>query len=532
MKMYHRELDGDLYLMQSGDTNRYKIGYSENPPHRTCQLQIGSPDELNIRFSCRGDRIIEHIFHRRYEAKKIRGEWFTLSEEDLTIIKDEMEVFNYVLEDGNRTYILYFDLNANITDYRVYVINEIFKLTTTVKYAKIMKYDAEYAAGKYDRIDRAVDAGKYLNRQLNCYQNILDDNFIFEDIVYPDVSKLRSLAGSLLTLNNYSTKQILKSLSIIVPPNFTRKHIAMLPSRERGDVYQSIGDKRLYTMFKKILLEPKVIQFGPDKEIKLWQLLCAINIIGELTISKGTFMGFMKFFRMENPEYNIVKCKNREYITYRGLCMTEKEPSERSERPDTERNVLSSTEISEQLRDVGHWSHEQFRYIYDNKLLGIITTGKEIDILSSVKLTNAILTQHIYMKINNIKSLYRTCLSFKNDFTYAIVMDIEYNMQDKCNNMEELIIKGDEIIDTLGLEIKTFETNILNFLPIYDIECPNLIEMREIIFWFNSIRDSKNNFVAYMNNYKKEHLIVPEVRMIRTPQLTTKSTPNIPFPIR
>jgi hypothetical protein len=76
---------GFIYLIRSGETNRYKIGLSKNVPSRLNTLQTGNPEKLSV------IQVIpvidahkqEQELHRYYQANRVSGEWYALTEEDV-----------------------------------------------------------------------------------------------------------------------------------------------------------------------------------------------------------------------------------------------------------------------------------------------------------------------------------------------------------------------------------------------------------------------------------------------------------------
>ena len=88
---------GFIYLINSGQTNRFKIGVSIKPPQRKKGLQTGNPEELSLVSSYESDNYqkIETILHRTLNHKKyieedfrsLGGEWFILTSEDISNFK-------------------------------------------------------------------------------------------------------------------------------------------------------------------------------------------------------------------------------------------------------------------------------------------------------------------------------------------------------------------------------------------------------------------------------------------------------------
>ena len=72
------------YIMKD-NSGYYKIGRSINPLSRLKVLGIGNPT-IELCFYIKGNH--EHELHKRFNSKRINGEWFRLDEKDLEYIKD------------------------------------------------------------------------------------------------------------------------------------------------------------------------------------------------------------------------------------------------------------------------------------------------------------------------------------------------------------------------------------------------------------------------------------------------------------
>jgi hypothetical protein len=73
-----------VYLITDGDY--FKIGFTKKDPiKRVKELQTGSPNELKLiqHYASKNYRKIESWFHRVHKSKRLEGEWFALSPEDV-----------------------------------------------------------------------------------------------------------------------------------------------------------------------------------------------------------------------------------------------------------------------------------------------------------------------------------------------------------------------------------------------------------------------------------------------------------------
>lgn len=78
--------NGFVYLMRNTRNGYVKIGWSIDPKFREKTLQSEEP-EINLLWKWQGTRATEAALHARFAAKRVRGEWFGLSESDILLIQ-------------------------------------------------------------------------------------------------------------------------------------------------------------------------------------------------------------------------------------------------------------------------------------------------------------------------------------------------------------------------------------------------------------------------------------------------------------
>ncbi len=81
-----------IYLMLNKKSGSIKIGRSKNPSFREKTLQAEQPD-LELISIWEAPKKVENELHKKYSDKRIRGEWFNLTFNDLKDIKDCMKKY-------------------------------------------------------------------------------------------------------------------------------------------------------------------------------------------------------------------------------------------------------------------------------------------------------------------------------------------------------------------------------------------------------------------------------------------------------
>lgn len=77
--------EGFIYVMECA--GYYKIGWTTySPKKRLIGVQVGSPLPVSLVGVIEGSQFIEAEWHEAFKDKRVRGEWFALTEEDIARI--------------------------------------------------------------------------------------------------------------------------------------------------------------------------------------------------------------------------------------------------------------------------------------------------------------------------------------------------------------------------------------------------------------------------------------------------------------
>lgn len=87
-------IDSHLYLMTDTTNGFHKIGISKDPKYRESTLQSEKPSVILVWSSpIKIEKVnkLEQLLHNKFDSKRIRGEWFNLSESDIDFIKNNFQ---------------------------------------------------------------------------------------------------------------------------------------------------------------------------------------------------------------------------------------------------------------------------------------------------------------------------------------------------------------------------------------------------------------------------------------------------------
>lgn len=81
-----KKSETNIYVMKDNHTGHYKIGRSKSPTQREATL-LSQKSSIELLFYFTGPSKLERKIHEMFSGKRLRGEWFELTGEDLQSIK-------------------------------------------------------------------------------------------------------------------------------------------------------------------------------------------------------------------------------------------------------------------------------------------------------------------------------------------------------------------------------------------------------------------------------------------------------------
>jgi hypothetical protein len=85
---------GFVYVMECAGF--YKIGWSKQPGGRHSSIQVGNPLPVTLIGVVEGTPADEDTWHEVFKGKRARGEWFSLTDEDVNRILHEDTGIDYL----------------------------------------------------------------------------------------------------------------------------------------------------------------------------------------------------------------------------------------------------------------------------------------------------------------------------------------------------------------------------------------------------------------------------------------------------
>lgn len=93
-----------VYLMRCNRNQMIKIGRSHHPEHRERTLQAEEPS-IEMIYCMQTDREVEKDLHAAFAEKRVRGEWFKLTTEEIEQAKSLMMKLDEVYEPQRRSFL-------------------------------------------------------------------------------------------------------------------------------------------------------------------------------------------------------------------------------------------------------------------------------------------------------------------------------------------------------------------------------------------------------------------------------------------
>ncbi|CAH6420099.1 GIY-YIG family nuclease [uncultured virus] len=543
--------DNNVYLIRSGNSDRYKIGYSADPMFRMKTLQTSNPELLHLIFCCRGDTKIEKIFLNRYHHKRLLGEWFIFSEAEITILIDEMKVFNFIVYDEDGTHQLDFnqeDINPSLDE-----AQELFKLKTVIKYANIINDNIKYVFTTTVDIPYYImiinNAGHLLKTQISHYQSISGQTSDCPDIKQSDdlsqwlidfnkdkwVTKLPSkITNRLKETNKYpggpnevnpSARKL--SLNIVNPDKNQWNRI--LESSTVDDIktenYPNISfptrniiilnkdsSQELYEKFKEFMHNPNIIRYGLYDRIGAKRLTQLFNESMHENVSfNHTFPKLMRRFIEEHPQYGITKKTMTEGVTYLRIGFVgdqapkEHHPpltvKEKNDKVRFQKRVILQN-MKDMICQVTGWTSLQYQQMIDLRLITVIMFGKVINIEATIQVAKGHLVEYLHNKISKLNRVVRSAEDIRDDFlraTFEIkpnsihsdikdTTEVDINTGTRCEARLRATNGTCNAVSTLEIALAKY-TETVPGLPILNyIIYPDIQYMHNLAIWLKNNR--------------------------------------------
>ncbi len=98
-----------VYFVRELRDGHIKIGVSQEIRRRLSQLQTGSPCELALMgwLESQDDFGLERDLHREYSAKRLRGEWFSINQDD--VLKQLVRHQGFIPKNDNSFEVIGYD---------------------------------------------------------------------------------------------------------------------------------------------------------------------------------------------------------------------------------------------------------------------------------------------------------------------------------------------------------------------------------------------------------------------------------------
>lgn len=198
-----------LYIMRNGETNQYKIGIASCVSSRLKTLQTGCPFELKVattweHFDRKRIQYYETFLHRYFNKRnqRIRGEWYTLTDEDLEILSSPQNI-----EEQEQT------INWLKTGLRKKTIYNEDNLITKIKSAKIANQES-WENGAEDRKIEAEKEKAHKVRVKQTVEQLIQD---LMEMINEEIKKGNNELWTAGLENEEYNLCLLEALEIVLP---------------------------------------------------------------------------------------------------------------------------------------------------------------------------------------------------------------------------------------------------------------------------------------------------------------------------
>lgn len=86
---------GAVYAIRDDARAAVKIGWSTDPLRRLAQLQTAVPNTLRIVAVVAGGKTLERGLQREFKDRRIRGEWFSDHDNEVSAVMTELSARGY-----------------------------------------------------------------------------------------------------------------------------------------------------------------------------------------------------------------------------------------------------------------------------------------------------------------------------------------------------------------------------------------------------------------------------------------------------
>ncbi len=156
-----------VYLIACQDY--FKIGIANNVPNRLAQLYTGNPFDMKVVvvYGFENAEAIERSLHQRFRHKRVRGEWFVLSENEIEVLKSVCELLggqNVYYEEAVSEY-------EDVESQRVDTWRTARKIMDEAEILEISNASIQAIASKYSVSDRTASNWRaYARREVDDFK--------------------------------------------------------------------------------------------------------------------------------------------------------------------------------------------------------------------------------------------------------------------------------------------------------------------------------------------------------------------------